>query len=180
MSEFKEAGKAVWRKLLLLRRLVSLKKKNPYYYWDNRKGALRTRSQSTKAPTCRNGNLLERGVNWNWWCRWQLAAGGWGDPACTQWTEECFKISLPRYTEVSTELWGDQTTIPAVNQTWLSCPHYDEFADMWNSSITMSWRLTWKVQKATEARLAGQGLLHEVVQVKTNGNAGCASLCSVF
>lgn len=28
--------------------------------------------------------------------------------------------------------------------------------------------------------LAGQGLLHEVVQVKTNGNAGCASLCSVF
>lgn len=66
MSEFKEAGKAVWRKLLLLRRLVSLKKKNLCYYWDNRKGALRTRSQSTKAPTCRSGNLLERGVNWNW------------------------------------------------------------------------------------------------------------------
>lgn len=95
-----------------------IKEKNPCYYWDNRKIALRTRSQSTKAPTCRNGNLLERGVNWNWWCHWQ-GVGGRGDPACTQWTEECFKISLPRYTEVSTELWGDQTTIPAVNQTWL-------------------------------------------------------------
>lgn len=85
-------------------------------------------------------------------------AGGGGETLLVHNELECFKISLPRYTEVSTELWGDQTTIPAVNQTWLSCPHYAEFADMWNSSITMSWRLTWKVQKAAEARLGRAGV----------------------